>query len=114
MKLYNFKFYNNKIYIFSQKLVRFICFIFLKFVSFIIYVQCIYFAIFNKFEEFKKNGDYIQDLQGTQMVIEKVQDWIEKKNKVKKELEELEELNAGDIKKELQVSDKFKVKEKKI
>jgi hypothetical protein len=79
----NWKIHYHRAVIAYSKSIRALCFLLLNITYFVICVQCLYFAIFNKFDRFYKNDGYEEDKANTERLLKKLKEKIEQNNKQK-------------------------------
>jgi hypothetical protein len=79
----NWKTHYHRAVIVYSKSIRALCFLLLNITYFAICVQCLYFAIFNKFDRFYKNDGYEEDKANTERLLKKLKEKIEQNNKQK-------------------------------
>jgi hypothetical protein len=79
----NWKIYYHKAIIIYSKLIRALCFLLLNITYFVICLQCLYFAVFNKFDRFYKNEGYEHERANTERLLQKLKGKIEQNNKQK-------------------------------
>jgi hypothetical protein len=79
----NWKTYYHRVIIVYSKLIRALCFLLLNIIYFVICLQCLYFAVFNKFDRFYKNEGYEHERANTERLLQKLKEKIEQNSKQK-------------------------------